>query len=549
MPENDTLRYLRRTSLTIAAVALSTALASARAADPSPQAAPRPDAPPTAPSGAPAPPSGTKRIVYVPESVKAEIRDELKKEVLEQAKAEGWATPNEVPAWLRRFHFGGDVRVRFERILYPSGNANSGEFPDFNGINTGGRPFDVNFIDPANQHYLDTDQNRTRPRLRTRFDVDVDVAEGFTSGLRLAVGDNNGPVTTTTLASTGNFSRYAFWLDRAFINLRLPLGGGSDVKVTFGRFENPFFATDLMWSDLVSMDGVELDARLQLGDAFRPFGVIGAFPLYTTALDFATDQTSKYPSIDKWLFAMQLGTDWKASDRIAVKLGAAFYYFSKVEGRISLPCDTNLSTTSCNTDVSRPAFAQKGNTYMPIRTPSDAALQAEAGGLSSQYQYFGLASRFRDLELTGRVSYRVAPRLQATLEGEFVRNVGFSRAQIQPVALNNRGACDAAGNCTQFVGGANGYLGRIIVGTPTQNKRWDWNVALDYRRLESDAVIDAWVNPDFGLGGTNLKGYVIGAGLAVADGVWASGRWLSAEAVAGPPYGVDILQIDLLARF
>jgi len=61
--------------------------------------------------------------------------------------------------------------------------------------------------------------------------------------------------------------------------------------------------------------------------------------------------------------------------------------------------------------------------------------------------------------------------------------------------------------------------------------------------------MDAFADPDFGLGGTNLKGYIVGANFALSSNVWTAVRWLSAENIAGSPYAVDILQVDLNAKF
>jgi hypothetical protein len=77
----------------------------------------------------------------------------------------------------------------------------------------------------------------------------------------------------------------------------------------------------------------------------------------------------------------------------------------------------------------------------------------------------------------------------------------------------------------------------------------DWNAFVGYKWLESDATLDALTDIDFGLGGTNLKGYFLGANLGVGPNVWLTAKWMSANQVAGAPYAVDILQIDLNGRF
>jgi hypothetical protein len=497
---------------------------------------------------APAEPDGVKHVVFVPESVKAQLREEIKQEVLAQAKQEGWAAPNLVPGWLSRLRISGDVRGRYERDLFASGNANGGEFPDFNAINTN-KPFDVtiHIADPSNDRYLNVDQDRTRPRLRARLGVDAAPLEGFSVGVRLGAGDSSSPVSNNQTLGT-DFSKYQVWLDRAFVKFE-PLRGPSSLAFLLGRFDNPFFGTDLIWWDDLAMDGLAMKAAVNAGGGFRPFLTGGAFPLYITPLAYPADHPAKFVSHDKWLYAAQAGTEWTPTEDVAIKLGAAYYDFDHIEGRLSSPCATNLSYVTCDTDDSRPVFAQKGNTYMELRTPSAEALAAEALSQAPEYQFFGLASRFREVVGTARVEYALSHAVRVGLEGEYVHNAGFSRQQIEGKAVNNRGPTTDANPLGAFTGGSNAWLGRVSFGTPALKERWDWRVRFGVRHVESDAVVDAFNDPDFGLGGTNLKGYSIDAALALARGVTVTGRWFSADQVDGPKLGTDVLQFDLLATF
>ncbi len=47
-------------------------------------------------------PPGTKRVTYVPEFVKKQIRDELKEEVMKTAAKDNWASPGLYPEWASR---------------------------------------------------------------------------------------------------------------------------------------------------------------------------------------------------------------------------------------------------------------------------------------------------------------------------------------------------------------------------------------------------------------------------------------------------------------
>jgi len=509
----------------------------------SPPTPPATEARPAAPAASPAA-DGAKRVLYLPQGVKDELREEIKAEVLAEAQRDRWAAPEAVPAWLRRLRLSGDVLVRLERDLFGAGNA-VGEFPDFNAINTSA-PTDDQGFNLANDRYLNVDTPRTRPRLRARLGLDAEVTESFTAGLRLASGDTSSPVSTTqTLGSApGTFGKYQFWLDRAYLRYA-PFRGALALEA--GRFENPFFATDLIYSENVNFDGLAVKADFPAAAGVAPFLAGGAFPLYTTPLNYPAQSPDQFGSTDKWLYALQVGANVRPGPVVGLKLGAAFYYFNHVEGRLGAPCDTNLSYVTCNTDGTRPSFAQKGNTYLRLRTPSQAALAAESSG-ASRYEYFGLASRFRELVATGRLEVRVSAGLKFTVDGEFARNAGFSRKEIAPVAVSN---CDNLDNglCARYVGGPNGYLARLGLGSPELKSQWDFSLGLDYRYLESDAVVDAFTNSDFGLGGTNLKGFVLAATVAVADDVLATARWMSADQVSGPPYKSDVFQLDLWARF
>jgi hypothetical protein len=90
---------------------------------------------------------------------------------------------------------------------------------------------------------------------------------------------------------------------------------------------------------------------------------------------------------------------------------------------------------------------------------------------------------------------------------------------------------------------------KVEVGKPEVAARWDWNVSLAYKYIESDSVLASLNDPDFHLGGTNAKGYILAGNLGLARNAWITMRWLSSTQVTGPPYAVDVYQIDLNARF
>jgi hypothetical protein len=256
---------------------------------------------PTAPSasGTSAEPAesedDTMRVTYVPDTVKQQIRDEVKDDVMKQARDEHWAAPNAVPDWVSRYHVTADLRVRYEGDFFPTGNDDTGDLHNFNAINTGA-PFDdgVNSVGPNPPSY-DVDQDRTRFRLRARFGALVDVGQGFTAGLRLASGQDDSPVTenqTIGLANNGqggDFSKYAIWLDRAFLRYEVGDSSDRDLTATIGRMDNPFFSSSMIWANDIGFDGLVVQGRYKVADGVTPFLTAGGVPGFQHGLQFRLD--------------------------------------------------------------------------------------------------------------------------------------------------------------------------------------------------------------------------------------------------------------------
>jgi hypothetical protein len=533
-----------------AAAKQQTAVAqSTDAAQPTAAATPATSVVASAAAGASAPASDddTVRVTYVPEIVKAQLRDEIKTEVLAQARQEHWAAPNALPTWVSRFTPFGDIRIRYEGSYYPKGNDNTGAFPNFNAINTGA-PFDVagNVFSPQ----YNVNQTRARVRLRARLGTAIDLGESFTSGFRVATGENDSPVTenqslgAANSAQGGNFSKYAIWLDRAF--LKYEVGGlpDKDLAITAGRFDNPFFTTSsIIWADDLGFDGIAAQGKYPVNEDITPFLTAGAFPVFNTDLNFASNQPAKFKSEDKWLYAAQAGADWEVTQDFSVKLGAAYYLFKNIEGKLSAPFTPITSSDAGSTDDTRPSFAQRGNTYMPLRDIVPSSLNSN--GAANQFQYFGLATPFHELAFNGKLDYNHFEPFQVSLSGEYVRNLAFNRKAIAADAVNNLGSRGTG----DFVGGGTAWIAGLKVGEVALAKRWDWNVSLNYRYVESDSVVDGFVDSDFGGGGTNLKGYTVNGALALSRRVWLGLHWMSATAIAGPPYKNDLFQFDLNGKF
>jgi len=491
------------------------------------------------------------RVTYIPEIVKAQMRDQIRQEVLAEARAENWAAPRTLPEWTTRVRVFGDVRLRGESIHFPGGNDNTGSFPNFNAINTGA-PFDTSGTIFSPQ--LNVDQDRQRLRLRARMGVDVDLRENFSAGIRIATGETNTPVSTNqslglaNQAQGGNFSKYAVWLDRGFLKYELGGQPGRNLAILAGRFENPFFSpTRMVWEDGLGFDGGALQGIYKVTDWFTPFINGGAFPVFNTDLNFSSIRPAKFPSTDKWLYGGQFGTDLKPRRDLTFRAAGAYYYFDDVAGRLSDPFTPLTAQDQGNTDDTRPAFAQKGNTYMALRNIVPNALNNF--GTTNQFQYFGLATPFHELVLNGKLDYTGFEPVRVSLYGEYAKNLAFDAAAVNRKAVNNRGPNGPDGLPGSFAGGNTGWTAGITVGNGTLQKRWDWEFGANYRYLESDAIVDGFNDSDFGLGGTNVKGYTLFGTVALSPAVSLRVLWMSANEVAGPPFKEDTLEIDIGGKF
>jgi hypothetical protein len=508
-------------------------------------------------------PPGTKRVTYVPEIVKKQIRDDIKNEVMAKAEKENWASPGKYPEWAQRIRFYGDVRVRYEGDLFPKGNDPLSAV-NYNAINTGNPYNTLGTGANANPYFwptFDTDKDRNRARLRARLGMEADLFDGFWAGIRIGTGETSTPVSfnQTLGGSGGNFSKYGIWLDRAYIKY----SAWNDLTFYAGRFDNPFFAaTDLLYYNDLGFDGFATQAKYEIWPGIAPFAVAGAFPIFNTALDVGSSLDfsnpnvipGKAPSNDKWMFGGQLGSNVHLVPEVDFTFAGAYYDFTNVQGSLSAPCFVVTTQDFCSTDLNRPTFAQKGNTYMALR--NIVPQFDSSGSLFPQYQFFGLASAFRDVVASGRLDLGQFDPVHIILDGEYVRNVAWNRDDVAAKALANPIPAGPSAGCSTppcptnvYVGGNQGWLARLTVGEPKLTALWDWNAFVGYKWLESDAVIDAFTDSDFGLGGTNLRGYFVGGSLALGPNVWLSARWMSANQVAGAPYAVDIVQVDLNARF
>jgi len=495
------------------------------------------------------------RVTHIPAPVKDQIKEEIKLELATDRMGAKIANTFKLPAWVEKAKPAFDLRFRYSGTYFPNGNDATGAFPNFNAINTG-LPFDTTGTQFAPQ--LNVNENRNQYLMRMRFALDFQMDDNFSSGFRIATGNNNNPVSTNqgmgvansaTQNQGGNFSKYAIWLDRAFIRYDYDFRDVIGATAWVGRFDNPFFSTRLIWDDDLGFDGAALTLKADVTDTFQPYLTGGAFVVYNTDFNFSSNQPSKFPSTDKYLFAAQTGFEWEIADDWTWKTGAAIYAFHNIEGQLSDPYTPLSINDASNTDNSRPSFAQKGNTYMAIRDIVPDA--SNDYGATNQWQYYGLATKFQNLALTSELSYDGFEPVRVSLVGEFVQNLAYDKNDIEAIAVNNRGPTDTTElmDIGAYEGDAYGWLVDLRVGTPALKKRGDWLLYAGYRWIGSDAVVDGFNDSDFGGGGTNMEGFTAGGFLSLSEHIYLGLRWMGSDSLAGPQYNTNIFYFEINSKF
>jgi len=438
----------------------------------------------------------TVRVPYVPETLRRAIADEVREEVVARARAERWGDVNVVPEWIDRIRLDGDFRFGWQRDMFAATNAPEAAF------------------DAAGQLIANTLEERDRLRVRARLGLRARVSDELALTLRLATGALADPVSTTqTLGVTG--SKFSFALDRAFARLQAPQSAPG-WGLLLGRMANPFFGSDLVWDSDVGLDGLALqyaDPALPGQGTLRLFGALGAFPLQ----EVQRSATNRARS--KWLYGAQLGVDWQPAPESRARIGLGLYDYRHVSGVRNAPGQTLTNATA-------PAFRQKGNTLFNIDNDGNPATNLWA-----------LAADYRLLNLSASYDLRLVGAQHLMLGADWVRNIGFDAERSLArtgVLLDEQ---------------THGYQLRVAFGRPAMEFRGDWQLNLAWRHLEADAVLDAFADSDFHLGGTNHRGFAFGAQYALARNTWLSAQWLSTREVTGLPLAIDVFNLQLHGRF
>jgi hypothetical protein len=493
----------------------------------------------TAVAAGPVAAPGDVRVQYVPAAVRDQIRDQVKAEVMATAKQENWAAPNTFPDWASRISFDGDIRLRDESRYYSGSNSN--EIVDFARLNNNG-PYDVNpNSSTALPPLLNTREDRTNLfRLRARLGMKAQISPEWTAGIRIGTGSDNNPVSTTQSLG-GGFAKKDIWLDQGYLSWK----PSDELTLTGGRFGNPFMSTDMLYSNDLNFDGVAAIFDHKLSRDWGVFGTVGAFPVDYTSDTTTSNGFDKEESDNKWLYGAQVGAKWAINSNNRLKGALAYYRFEDIQGQRSSPCEPWAGAPGCDSDGTRAAFMQKGNSVFLLRDITPNPLNPST---TPQPQFVGLASEFNLLDLNLVWDADLPADFKLRSQGNYIHNLGYDEGDMRKRSagqlVNN---LDSSGNIES---GANAWMVQFTLGNALDlKKQGDWNLFAGYKYIQPDALPDGFNDSSFHLGGTNAKGYILGGNYGLAKNVYATGRWMSTEAVYGAPFDIDVLQLEINTRF
>jgi hypothetical protein len=417
-------------------------------------------------------------------------------ERLEKERIDKMADESRKAAWAQRIAFDGDLRLRYEKSFFDEENSPV-QVPD----------------DPST--VMNTTEDRERLRARVRLGLkaslvdprDVNVGK-VEAAVRLAAGTTTDPVSTNDTMGD-YFNKDTILLDRYYLKWSYSpqeqvWGRVPQVNLTGGRMPNPWFSSDLVWDDDLNFEGLAFNLKTDTleENGWHIFMTGGLFPL----------QELELSSDDKWLYAGQVGFAVIPFYGLNVKFGAAYYDYQNITAELEPAVDDGQP------NYSPPQFMQNGNTVVFI----DEAQTTTA-----------LAEDFNIVDLNAELDMNYFFPVHVILSGGYAKNIGFEKERYGNLLPEDNEA----------------YRIGLKVGYPLIIDYGEWNVFYEYKRIERDAVLDAFNDSDFHLGGTNAKGWVAGLEFGLYRNVWLRTRWITSDEADGPQFAVDTLQFDINARF
>lgn len=495
------------------------------------------------------------RIPYIPHYLQQEMEQKLKfavesdiveavhDDVVRTARTEGWGI-KEAPSWVYNLKLSGDGRVRYQGDFFPEGNAQDARvsIADYNDLEG-----NISTADDRRNVLLNVQDNRDRLRSRFRLMIKAKPFETVTLGMRFTTGNSGNPVSSNqTLGQFG--SKWETSMDLGYIHYKAM---EKDLELWGGRFKAPVLKTDLIFDNDMTFEGLAANYYFLRNDTlyeddhqWDPYISVGMYPIqeihqYVYRKDIATGTAAVESDAnfnnadDKFLYSLQLGTNYSFYNRNELSMAASIYHYENLTAKRNQYPDNELQNVTLN------GYYQSGNSLFDILNENPDDPTTEVLGLASDFSLFNATVKYTMANFFPSYVF---------LHADYVKNIAFDREEVS--ARIGNGSTPG-----QLKDRDSGYQLGIKVGTKQVQYLRDWQIGFTYRHLEGDAVLDAFADSDFLLGGTDAKGFKIKGEYAMLDNVVAGLSYISADSISIDPadddfdLSVDTLFLDVSARF
>ncbi len=336
--------------------------------------------------------------------------------------------------------------------------------------------------------------DRLRERFRLRFGFVATPLDPLEVGVRLATGASGDPLSTNQ-SFTATFDKKAIFVDQAY-GKYTPWKGKENLLSTLsfigGKMENPFVTTPegIVWDSDVTPEGV----AVQWKDP-QPLPVLKEFLPVRPFFNIGGFQISELTadSGDPGVFGCQGGANIDLPFGVGFQPSVTYYDFTALKG------------TATGNVTGSPG----GNTTSSGRIVDDFDLISTQGKLTTP-PIFG-----QPVALLGDYTYNTA-----------------NRSPGDDTNVDDDGA----------------YTFGLEVGKVTE-KFGSWKAFLFRKRVETDSTFGALTDSDFGGGGTNHKGYILGAQMGLNKWASVGVKYMRTDQIEGTHNPVDTFQADLQLKY
>ena len=204
--------------------------------------------------------------------------------LVDSAKNENKKQAVEIPEWIGKMKFSGDLRLRH----------------------------DTQWRDEGDDKYT-----RNRERFRLRFGFKTKPTKTTEVGVRLASG--SGFQNTTNQSADEHARGKNIFIDRAYLTWK----PSSFIEITGGKQKNSLFTSPLVWDSDVSPEGITERFNTKVADSVKLFANFGQW--------FLEELNMKDTDRDAVLLLYQLGSEIKASDNVSIQIAGTYYDFLNLD--------------------------------------------------------------------------------------------------------------------------------------------------------------------------------------------------------------------------